>query len=439
MRILFAILIAFTISMSPIISKPAHAVVVETAAAKHVLKSLSERIQKVISEAEAAGNRLIANAARRLLDVINAWEKSNTNLINHAFDKIENERAQILRDIDKTLSRIEKSGEVAFYELNLLSVQIASMLKDMPGANHEPQVFYHQPRALLPVGEEIIPIMVFGPHIGGAVRTVTHDGKALEFDKVNNNRVLVKLPRTKLSFKEKSQYTKLIFTIDKHVSSFWNPFSWWGEKLVERELSLWILPQKLGTVNLQINTETEVWDKMRRVVRVHTSGRDQAVNFPVTLSDGDKTLGWVLDIVTLQSWIDNGTNWFVYRGGYASRPNGLVRNTMTDQGFTFQNQHGHRRQWNNHRRGTDAHVDVTVPMMKKRLKKSSQRKEKNMNWSKDLVFKLPSNTSSYEIALNLFNGREYKLSSKVAAPYKLISSTYGKDQIHLRPIPPRDF
>ncbi len=300
----------------------------------YALNGLKKRANEIIDRATNAGNAVVDNAARRALELIEAFEKSQSKLLGEAFDGIAKERVAWVREIDNILSRLERGEEIIFEDLQAITLQWASIIKDLPLADSTPGVFRHSPMVILPTGEDIVPVSVYGPRIGRAIKSIYLDEDRMEFDILNDNQIFIKLKRSALDFNErKSSFVRLVISYDQNDSAWYNIFA--SENVAQRKLTLWLLPRQMAEAKITAVTSVEGWDRREIKIRAHTSGRDQAKHFFVQIPDANKAQGWVLDKQRLAVISKNATSFWRFLGGYASHCGGLVANSMTKVGFQF--------------------------------------------------------------------------------------------------------
>lgn len=399
------------------------------------LSHAKNKANEVIDRAEKAGNAVVNNAAERALELIDAWAKTNTDLLDKAFDEIEQERIAWFSEVDNTISRLERNEEIIVKDLNDLSVKWSGIIKDLPFTDKTPTIYSHSPKVILPSGEDVIAVQIYGPRLGRSISSISLDGKDVPFDVVSDTQVFAKLDRRDLTFDpSKSVYHSLDVKYDENVFVFLSLSTWGGERIVERNLTLWMLPQKMGTVQVTSKIQTVGWDTKDLSRSIRVNGRDQQQATFIEIPDAEQEKGWILDRQRLAA-LHKAKK--LRSGGGCT---GLKANSMKNNGYVYLTQHGHNTDWKGHKRGVDVACRTIIPVKKKKTVNSEVKSDLiDIGWSADAFIPFPANQKRFSTAVQMFDGASYIVTPEANAPYGLIKITKSDEGLHFRPLPPKDF
>jgi hypothetical protein len=171
-----------------------------------VLGGLEQKVNDALEKAKAASDALIRLMAEQALAVIKAWKESNKELLNTAFDRLDNTSKNVFHEMDKTFTRFETDETIVMHHAVQLSANWIDFVKDLPFTNHNPEVFLYYPRVIrqLPTGDGV-PIHIIGPKLASADPSLSQSGTTTaKLDKAAESELIGNVERSKLTFNNSS-------------------------------------------------------------------------------------------------------------------------------------------------------------------------------------------------------------------------------------------
>src|SRR5262249_41731798 len=281
-----------------------------------------------------------------------------------------------------------------------------------------PEVWDYGPRVILPNGPKLVSIRIIGPKISSANSTLNSgNNSAAEIAKTGDNELVADVRRSDFSFSDDgSNFPKYKLSLMVDHSSWWNPFSWNDAQSIERELVFWALPNTVAHYVISpAVVKSLAPESYTFVAHFSPHGKDNSMAVPVSVPPDLAKQGWVIDTDALLKlkWANPAQS-----GG--SSCVGVDRNSITPTSFTYNVQFGHETDSLGHKSDGSVECKADVPLTRTQKQTVDGDKiEGNINWTDDVVEKLPPDTQKYDIKLRMFDGHTYAITDDSNVPFGL--------------------
>lgn len=188
---------------------------------------VEKSVNDVARRAQETGDHIAAAFAQQALRVIAEWKKANADLIDKAFDRLDQQSQNFFRELNDTSIRLAHGEAVTFIDLQRSMATAGDVLAALPGVSEEPQVIFYWPTIVLPTGEPEINIHVIGSRIADANPTISFEDKTVPVKNLTDNEIGFDVHRESLR-KDDKETKKSLFSLTYRVSAshWYNPFSW---------------------------------------------------------------------------------------------------------------------------------------------------------------------------------------------------------------------
>ena len=401
------------------------AAIMEGATAALVINQLHDRFSDLIDKARDSGDFLTWRVAITGRDLIDAFQKSNVEVINVAFDKLDKQKQDVLRGIDANLDKLISQKNMTLDAAESISAEWSQIISTTYVASSRPYVMNYKPRVVVPEGEQTINLQVIGPNMGRAGALIKNG----PFSKIKpttplDQTAVFNLKRSNFSFPEtESQILRLdvAYKVPKYLIF---------NDTATNNIELWLLPSRLAHYKLTTKVQTTTRENVTRIVNLgQFKGRNSRI--PRAVLVPDSALGWRLDL-TRRSEIR-----LVQGGADKGRCEGIEEQSITENGLTMFARVDNRDRPFNRR---DAWTDCSSSLPLYRTSKSETDgigADGDLSWTKDVVVRLPPDLVSMNIQLDLFDKRSRSFTGSGSDKY--VDVRKEGDQLLLKPVPPRDF
>jgi hypothetical protein len=396
------------------------------------LDGVEDKAENVMAKARAEGNALAWGVADAAKSVIDAWKDANKELLDDAFDGLEEQQRRLFNNMNETLTRLEDDQTILVRNAERLTAEWSGVIKDIPFVDHDPEVMNYRPRVITPVGEGEVPLVVVGPKLGGASPAMEIGEEEIAVGSSTDNELLARVLRKNLVFDETaSKFMEHKLTFDRTVTVWYKPWTWGAKERVERQISIWLLPKQMASFEIVPTLPDELSTPGVYSTQVGGRGKDAPYPVAVPLAPIWIEQGYVYDTLAIAQ-----NQFFSNAGGDNASCTGAKVDTITPKSFDFYMQMGHRS------RGRDGWVNcnLAIPL----VKKVPSTKKGNpitgiLNWTDDSLQTLPDKTQGYTVTLKMFDGRSYVLTNETSDPTGVVEIEKTDTTIRFRPKPPRDF
>jgi|GEM_PF-3709123 len=414
--------------------------IVGTKAASEIFADLREDLEGVISQAEAAGNRLIQNLADTALDLLDAVEASAGSLINQTFDRLDDSTRAAANEVNEVLNRIEENQAVLIGEADRMSANMVSAMRGLPLVADLNEVYNFSPRVVSPIGSDIVRIKVLGPGIGGAEAVATLEGKNLNIQMITTSEIQIIVPRDSLVFDPgNSNFAEIKLTFDEDDGGILT-----SPRRVERELYLWLLPTHLADWTLSQTVERSTQERKYIRTFVTAAGRDAAGGGWMNVRADDYENGWRLDVIELGRMMNDCANdatkcnYHGFMEGRAMSCVGPDLSQVNERRVYYRMQFGHFMEVF-HRRGGSGRCVLNLPLKRSTTSNAALESDGHVTWAEDQILELDENVTKWELALELYDNRVVRIDSQSSVPSMDVAIEKSRDRVLLRPVRPHDF
>ncbi|MFF0948268.1 hypothetical protein ACFYE9_11505 [Rhizobium leguminosarum] len=399
------------------------------------LDGISDKAEDLMAKARSEANAVTWGVADAAKSTIEAWKQANIELLDKAFTDLSKQHQELFNNMNETMDRLEAGENLVVKDAEKLTVEWASVIKDLPFVDHSPEVMNYRPRVIIPVGEGEVPMVVDGPSLGSASPSLNSGDKRIPVARSTDNQLLAKLNRADLKFDEvKSSFVEYKLSFDNSVSSWWRPWTWGKKERIEREATVWLLPKQMASFTITPMMPSE--DVAVGTYSTQVGGRGKDTPYPVNVPLAPLWVdqGYVYDTATIAQ-----NKFFSNAGGDHADCVGAKIDSIKSSSFTFMMQMGHRSVWGG-RRDAWVNCNLAIPIVKRTPSRVKGDEITGvLNWTDDSLLSLPEGTLDYTVTLKMFNGRTYVLTRETADPTGVISVQKTEKGLLFRPKPPSDF
>lgn len=404
------------------------------------LDSVRDTVKEIIDRAEQAGNVLLQELGRQMLAAIDAADASAQGLIASGLDAALVIEGEVFQDIEGTIARLEANADITLAELHELSASMTSAVARLPFVDATPELLSYRPRVIVPGGADEVAFTLVGPMLGDAVLSASIGEHDLQVSPATGNQAVVTVPREAFTFRDReATYETIRIEMDVTPPATWyDPWSWFAEEIVSREIRLLVLPNFVASYTIEptqrfTRTETRTYRGV-----THAVGKDSEVLRNVSVPPDLAAAGWRFDTNAIRGG-DVRHQRLDDRGG--SSCTGVQLDTLSESRVTLRHQIGHI---NGGVLGRDRDGWVNCALeLPLRRSLSAERDlppiTGRVPFTSDVVEPLPAGTTSYRIEVRLFDGRTYLVQPNRGVPFSPLAVEASQASIHFRPQPPRDF
>jgi hypothetical protein len=283
-------------------SPPANAQIAAGVVTGVLLGDLQDKADHVINSAQNAGDFLIWRAAQQALAVIEAWKAANSSLITQAFDRLDAASKQLFVGIDRSLDKMDQERELAVADAQKLTLEWAQNIKSFPLANNDAELLTYSPRVLLPDGEKIVDLQIFGPKLANASTKLIDDKKDIPLKFSTEMQGVAQLERDQFGFKD-AESARAVYSLQ-----FIRSTGLISSEVAKRDLTIWLAPRQMGEYSIITKVSSDNPEFSQVTLPVGARGRDKAEERPVPIPPDLTNQGWEIDIPKLlglppQQWI----------------------------------------------------------------------------------------------------------------------------------------
>lgn len=262
------------------------------------IAKVKDELTNLISEATAVGDFLVARSAQETLFVLDAFHKSNEEILDVAFDKISEERRQFVQAAMQTTRELQQGADTSLTRSESMIDQIYELGQRVTFDNY-PMVFRYRGA-------------IIAPHANGDKRvtfkgtnfmkdedgvTLTINGENYKASSPTAQQLNFNIPTNTLTHSDQSiTYVPATLTIDYNTGGFLGFFQDTHQAAYDLELIL--LPKHLGKVHIEYNKIKTVRKENIVQSQWYHNGRSGCRPFYLNPSVGGRRFD------TKKSWIE---------------------------------------------------------------------------------------------------------------------------------------
>jgi hypothetical protein len=405
-----------------------------------LLGELENKTNNVIDHARDAGDALIWNAGKQALAVIEAWKKSNSELLDKTFADLDKASRDLFQNIDDTMNRISTERELAVQDAQRLTVEWAQLLKSVPGINKDAELWYYTPRVIVPIGKdklkEDVVLRLIGPKLSQSKPEIkTPEDRPLTVNIATEGEIDALIKRQDLQFDQSAS---------KFVTYKFNFIQTEGilkDKAATRDLTVWLPPVIMAHYKITPHVKQVTYERQEYPTDVGGKGKDSPYPITIGVRPDLAATGWKIDVERV---IKPRAGWYADLGGDHADCAGLYNSQASEDSFVFNVQLGHKTDNWGHKSDAWKNCRVFVPVRRAiTATVDAPALEDDLNWSDDKRREIPADVLAVmvgkTIEVSLFNGRTHIIDAHNRSPLGLLTVEDNGSSVSFKPNPPSQF
>lgn len=402
------------------------------AKAQDVLQPLEDSAKEIISRAEAAGDAVMKSLGEQLLMAIEALRVSAKDVIETGAGAFSAQQMDVFNNLKQALDLVEEQKEAVVEDANRLTASIAGKVAGFPFTDVRPDVMMYRPRVLLPDGAvDAVPIRIIGPLLAASDPTLDHDGVTIALDRSSDTELNGVLTREDFAFDpEQPLYTSVSLALEYSTSSWYLPWTWFSSDTVERDLTLMLLPVRLG--DYRISTEIASYERKAYAPLVAHRGKNEVIKARVEPIPAEYSAGWRIDTDAVLS---GGVTVAIEKQAGNAACTGVLTPSVSAAGFDFEISVSD----NSGNKDAEIFCRLSVPLIRQTSNQPGQVLEGDLGWIESVPVGIPPGTLAYTVDLGLYTGQRETVGKGETSPFPLVEISTEESRVVFRPRPPSDF
>ena len=397
-------------------------------------------LDDTIRKAQEAGDFVLWRAAIQVRDALDAWKRTNSDLIDKAFDELDDSAQKLFRDVNAVLDEGVLQVGIALDRAEDISLAFSQTVSTLPLSSSDPWVMSYSPRVIIPVGENNFLLTVTGPNLAKADARLELDPPS-DMLGPRTAEIASRMARSDFAFEEhSSKFETIPLTYDAVASAWYKPWTWFSSERGKSDLTFWLLPRTPALYQIRTTVRVDAPQKKIELLNMGSfRGRNSEIDRAVPIPGYEQ--GWRLDLdrkdeIRLH---DNG--------GDKGRCEGIRQPSITANGLTMYARVDNRDQGPIKK---DAWVtcSISLPLImagtadvdgpsKPGAVPGAELGWADLAWNVDGTFELPANLVSLRITVRSFEGTERVYTGAATDRFLRISQDNGL--LKLRADAPSDF
>lgn len=235
-----------------------------------MLSELRQQLTSALNSARVTGDYLMARALMQSLAALDAWERANTNILNTAFNRVNQQRVATLNDLRGLLA----SGSFTANQLADRADQVVLTASNtLADVHFSPPVYItkYSPAVMPPDNAKTFNLRLQGIGLSRGNLKVNVPGAQLRV--VGPQEVVVTLPKSAFKTDAASMTLNDITITHLDATGLAGTFT---PRTVTRRLPIMTLPAFVGVINVEVRVKTERReDNMTRIELGQFKGRNE--------------------------------------------------------------------------------------------------------------------------------------------------------------------
>ncbi len=418
-----AFLLALSLFVSISIPRKSNAQIVETAIVGSIIVGFDGLIDDVTDKAQNTGDYLLFKAATELKSLLDSWEEANSNLIDKAFNELNDSQRTFFAELDVATKKINGSIAEQVEGATLITELANQTTNDLNIFDNKLAVFRYSPRVVYPGMAQDIRLKIRGINFDRAEpNLILPNGNKAKRESLLKQEAVFAIPASMFQYdRDKTTVAKLkLEYLDLGKRNLLDAIRRKRNK-ASTDLAIMQLPQNLASYIITTKAtkiDKEYWSGSREFA---LSGRNESRTF----TQNPHGNGWEIDTESIKrtkSWGEAGKECSLnYKkpNGFAIKiRTGVITKPLNPAGPGYQHCIW---EWKEFKE-----VSVTE-------NKSSNG---DITWNEDVPLNLPSNLESYRLVVNSFEGKKKVITTSEIHPFYEIKQ--GKESLIIRPRIPND-
>ena len=425
----FPILLALFLLAPPVVAEPlvAGAAIVEGAKTAALINSIRTLINDAIDKAQNTGNYLLFKSGTELKSVIDTWEKANANLLNKAFQELNDSQRRFFSEANSSAQKLNQDVAAQMEAATKIAELANQTVADVRIFDGGLALFRYAPRIVYPGITGEIVFTVRGINFDDADPQLSlQNGIPTKRISLSKQEAVFVIPSSAFSYQpQATSFAKLTLSYLNPADGLFGRIadSFRGRK--ERrstEIAVMQLPEQLGTYVLQHRTRDTTRDTWNGAREFYWSGRGDSR----TETQGPHDNGWRMVIAALHQ----GRVW-----GEAGRGCHLLSNN--EHGFAIEIRVGTIRTLRNPNGPGYQHcIWHWQEYIERQVINDQPPANGVIGWTSDIPFTLPANRESFVLRIKTWHGLERAIAGSQTEPFYQISE--AGNTVIIRPQIPSD-
>lgn len=383
---------------------------------KVALDDFQKRINETISRAENAGDYVVFRNATELKAIVDSWEKANKNLIDTAFDRLDNSQRKFINDARSTAQELQAGIETNMESATKIAELANQSVADLKIFDGQLALHRYAPRVIHPAMDGTIMFKIRGINFDkNDPRLFLPNGKEAKRETVLKQEAIYSVPRS--AFPADSSVPKS----GKMILTYVHRTPWYRKnEITTVPLQIMLLPKILGTYDLSGTERTTSSTSVEKSEVFGMSGQNTERNF----NKGPHDNGWKIRISSVRE---------IRQWGRSGR--GCRINFAQEQGFSIQVRVGHRPPFHGN---ADQYCEFAWTEFLETVSTSNSKQQNGtISWMEDTPLTLPSQRTGYLLKVKSLNSitRSYATSSNSENFYEIQEAG---DTLIIKPKIPHD-
>lgn len=361
-------------------------------------------LNDLISESLDRADYSVAKASIQALGIIDAWEEANSNLLDKAFDKLDNTSKNMFSNMFSLINEVDNTISTNLEKAQRITENANQISESIIGSEKRTFILRYTPMILNPSKKDSVLVRLRGVNLDKSNPIITlPDNSVIKAKIIGPQEINFWLPLSSLT---RNPNVSTINEIKiKHRTRDGSKFIFFPKyKVVERIIMVSTLPKEVGIYSL---TGKRKFETEERKIYTVNMGRFEATNKTVR-KIANPPSGYEWD---LRQGIASHTNFSIVSTGRGekgrckeivwngSNKHGIIGSARLDQirqirNFEIRWKSGYK------------HCGIRGPIY--RMIPSVAAIESisgKINWNKDEIINLPEGTSEFNLTVKLYNGK----------------------------------
>lgn len=392
-------------------------------------------LNDLVSESLDRADYSVAKASIQALGIIDAWEEANSNLLEKAFDRLDNTSKNMFSNMFSLINEVDAKISSNLEKAQRITENANQISESIIGSEKRTFILRYTPMIINPSKKDSVLVRLRGVNLDKSKPIITLPNNTVTIAKIiGPQEINFWLPLSSLTRSSNSSSINEIKI--KHTTRDGSNFIFFPKyKEVERIIMVSTLPEEVGTYSLTGKRKFETEER-----KIHTvdMGKFKATNRTINkVANPPSGYDW-----DLRLGIDSHKNFSIVStgGGEKGRCQEIVWNGSNKHGIIGSARLDQIRQIRNFEvRWKDGYKSCGIKGPIYRMIPSISDIESvsgKINWNKDEIVNLPEGTSEFNLTIKLYNGKTKVITNTFSDG--IISVTKDSNRLIIRTKIPSD-
>ena len=393
------------------------------------LDQIKEGLNDAVSSSLDRADYSLAKAAIEALGIIDAWEEANENLLNTAFDRLDQTSIDLFSNMSSLIQQFDSTAGGNLETARQITENANQISESIIGSEKRSFILRYSPMVINPSVSDSVLVRIRGVNLDKADPVVTlPNNKVITPTIVGPQEANFWIPLSSLNSVDNE--TEIHEIKIKHLTRDGTRFLFFPKyKDVNRTILISTLPSEVGTYTLNA---TRSYEREERRVHLTNMGKFEATNKTIEkMAKPPSGYRWDLrkgldarpefSIVSTGKGEKGRCKAIVWNGSNEHGIKGSARLDKIKQikDFSIRWKSGYK------------HCGIQGPIYR-HVPATSEIDEisGSLNWNQDMVIKLPKDVSKFTLVVKLYTGEERVITNTYSD--NLLSVTKDSDNIIIR-------